>query len=68
MSNLWMSMWLSAWHRAATTARGQGAAHASQQYQAIVNDGTKEMLRFWSGAYLPKPTAAKRLTRRRAKR
>ena len=57
-------MWLSAYNRAANTARGHATAQATRQYHAMMSEGTRQWLRLWSGASLA-PTPTKKVTRRR---
>jgi tartrate dehydratase alpha subunit/fumarate hydratase class I-like protein len=51
--NPFMSMWLSAAHRAAGTVRSQATAQVQRQVNAAVSEATRENLRRLSGAQTP---------------
>ncbi len=58
MNNPFMSMWLSAINSAAGQARGFWTAQMQRQQIAMMNEMTKQMLRFWSDAW-KLPTSGK---------
>jgi hypothetical protein len=64
MKNPWMSLWLSGFNRAAGYARGHASAHAARQYQAMMSEGTRQMMRLWTAGLLAAPTT-KKPTRRK---
>ena len=48
MTNPFMSMWLSAMNSAAGQARGFWTAEMQRQQTALMNEMTRQMIRFWS--------------------
>jgi len=74
MKNLWlaknpfMSMWLSGANTVLNAARGQAAAAAHRQAALMMSEGTRQMMRFWTGAdagATPTPAASRRRKKRR---
>lgn len=70
MKNPWtkknplMSMWLSGANSVANTARGHATAQTKRQATTLMNQGSKQVLDFWTAALSPAP-AAKKPRRRR---
>ena len=70
--NPWMSLWMSAAHRAAGTVRGLAAgtvrglaaAQAQRQLQAAMTEATQGSIKLWSAASAP-PAARNKATRKR---
>ena len=67
MRNPWMkknplmSMWLSGANAAAGAARSRITAESKRQAAAIMAEGTKQMVRFWTGGWIdPAPRKKKR--------
>jgi hypothetical protein len=60
-----MSIWLSGLNSVAHASRGQAAAEASRQYQALMAEGTRQWLRLYSGGLLASPTSKKSPARRK---
>jgi hypothetical protein len=53
-----MSLWLSAANSAAGSARGLWLAEMHRQQSAMMQEFTRQMIGFWSGAWLvPRATA-----------
>jgi hypothetical protein len=50
--NPFLSLWLSGANAWTGAARGAWAAEAYRQQRAIVNTASKEMARFWTGAWM----------------
>jgi hypothetical protein len=50
MSNPWMSLWLSAANAWAGAVRSFWTAEIRRQQTAMLNEMTRQMVRFWSGA------------------
>jgi hypothetical protein len=50
MSNPWMSLWLSAANAWAGEARGLWTAEMRRQQTALLNEISRQMVRFWTGA------------------
>lgn len=65
MRNPWMSMWLSAFNRSASTARGHALAQMNRQYQSAMTEGTRQMMQFWSGGLLSAAPKKRREARKR---
>jgi hypothetical protein len=63
--NPFMSMWLSAAHSVANTARGQMASNAKRQTNAAITKATQDAVSLWVGPLVAKP---KPRTKRRTKR
>jgi hypothetical protein len=63
MANPWLSLWLSAANSWAGAARGFWTAELCRQQSAMVNEITRQTLRFWTQALAP--TGADRKPRRR---
>jgi hypothetical protein len=51
MSSPWMSLWLSAANAWAGTARGLWTAEMRRQQTALLNEISRQMVRFWTGAW-----------------
>lgn len=51
MTNPFMSMWLSAVNRTAGQARGFWTAETHRQQTAMMNEMTKQTMRFWMNAW-----------------
>ena len=64
--NPFLSIWMSAANQMAGSARGHALNYARQQQSAMMNDATRAVLAFWSGA-ASRPTAAKRKRRTKAR-
>jgi hypothetical protein len=64
MPNPWMSFWLSAANAWAGAARGFWTAEMRRQQTAMINEMTRQMVRFWTGA-LAQPSSNARNRRRR---
>lgn len=58
MTNPFMSMWLSAINSAMGQARGFWSAEMHRQQAAMMNDMTKQTIRFWTEVW-KLPTAGK---------
>jgi hypothetical protein len=65
MSNPWMSLWLSAANAWAGAARGFWTAEMRRQQTAMVNEMTRQMVGFWTGAWAQPSSDARTRTRRR---
>ena len=66
--NPFMSMWLSGANTVLNAARGQAAAAAHRQAALMMSEGTRQMMRFWTGAdagATPTPAASRRRKKRR---
>ena len=57
--NPFMSMWLSGANAAIGSARGRAAAESKRQTNAMVAEGTKQVLDFWTSA-LTSPAKSRR--------
>jgi len=56
-----MSMWLSGANAVMGSARSRATAEAKRQATAIMAEGTKQMIRFWTGGLLaPAPRKKKK--------
>jgi hypothetical protein len=63
--NPFMSMWLSGANAAMGSARGLAAAETKRQANALMAEGTKQIVNFWTGAITTTPaTPAKRKKKR----
>jgi hypothetical protein len=60
-----MSLWLSAANAWAGAARGFWTAEMRRQQTAMFNEMTRQMMRFWTGAWAQRSSNAKNRTRRR---
>ncbi len=59
--NPFMSMWLSGANAAIGSARGRATTESKRQANAIVTEGTKQMIDLWAGAWgLPAKSKRKR--------
>jgi hypothetical protein len=65
MPNPWMSFWLSAANAWASAVRGFWTAEIRRQQTAMLNEMTRQMVRFWAGAWAPPAPNARNRTRRR---
>ncbi len=54
MSNPWLSFWLSAANSWAGAARGFSTAELRRQQSALVNEMTRQTLRFWRSSWPPR--------------
>jgi hypothetical protein len=64
MSNPWMSLWLGAANAWAGAACGFWTAEMRRQQTAMLNEMTRQMVRFWTGAWaLPSSGDSKRSRR-----
>jgi hypothetical protein len=65
--NPFLSMWLSGANSVAGAARGRASAEAKRQGTKAMQEGTRQMMNFWSGGMLghtpPKSPAKKRKRR-----
>jgi hypothetical protein len=57
--NLLMSMWLSGANAVMGSARSRATAESKRQAAAMLAEGTKQMIRFWTGGLIA-PTARKK--------
>jgi hypothetical protein len=65
MPNPWMSLWLSAATAWAAAARSFWTAEMRRQQTAMINEMTRQMMRFWAGAWAqPTPNTRDRTRRR----
>jgi hypothetical protein len=64
MSNPWMSLWLSAANSWAGAARGFWTAEMRRQPAAMINEMSRQMVRFWTGAWAQPSSSASKRTRR----
>jgi hypothetical protein len=62
--NPYMSMWLSGANAMTGAARGRASAAAKRQAQTAMNEGMKQALNFWSGAWLLPAPPKKRKQKR----
>jgi hypothetical protein len=62
--NPFMSMWLSGANAAIGSARGRATAESKRQANAMVTEGTKQMIDLWTGA-LAMPATTTRSKRKR---
>lgn len=62
--NPFMSMWLSGANAAIGSARGRATAESKRQANAMVTEGTKQMLDLWTSALtLPAKSRRKRASK-----
>ena len=59
-----MSMWLSAFNTTTNAARRRVTAEANRQAAAMIGEGTRQALRFWSGGSMATPPARPRKRKR----
>jgi hypothetical protein len=52
MKNPFLSFWLSGANAAASASRGFWAGEMQRQQTAMLNEMTKQMVRFWTGAWM----------------
>lgn len=52
MKNPWMSLWLSGANAWTGAMRGFWAAEMQRQQTAMLNEMTKQTVRFWTGAWM----------------
>jgi hypothetical protein len=68
MKNPFLSLWLSGANSAAGAARSFWSAELQRQQTAMMNEMTKQMIRFWTGAWtvpgMPARTTAQRPSKR----
>lgn len=70
MKNPWtkknplMSMWLSGANAVAGSARGRAIAESKRQAATMMAEGTKQIVKFWSGDATALPTKRKPKKRR----
>lgn len=62
--NPFMSMWLSGANAAMGSARGIAAAETKRQANALMAEGTKQVVDFWTSALTAPVTPAKRRKKR----
>ncbi len=65
MPNPWMSLWLRAANAWAGAVRGFWMAEMRRQQTAMINEMTRQMVRFWTGASAQPTSHARNRTRRR---
>jgi hypothetical protein len=65
MPNPWMTLWLSAANAWAGAARGFWTAEMRRQQTAMINEMTRQMARFWTGAWAQPTSNARNRARRR---
>jgi hypothetical protein len=65
MPNPWMSLWLSAANTWAGAVRAFWTAEMRRQQMAMINEMTRQMVRFWTGTWAQPSSHAKARTRRR---
>jgi hypothetical protein len=58
--NPFMSLWLSGANSIAGTARGRVTAEGRRQATAMMNEGAKQAIIFWSNLFAPQPTSTRR--------
>lgn len=61
--NPFMSMWLSGANAAMGSARGRVNAASKRQANAMVTEGTKQMIDLWASALSPPAKSKRRRTR-----
>jgi hypothetical protein len=64
MSNPWLSLWLSAANTWAGAARGFWTAELHRQQSAMMNEMTRQMVRFWTDAWAAPMTYGRARKRR----
>ena len=65
--NPFMSMWLSGANSYWGAARGHAVAEAHRQSAAMMAEGTRQMMRFWSAVPTAAPTSSLAAPRRKKK-
>jgi hypothetical protein len=65
MPNPWMSVWLSAANAWAGAAQAFWTAEMRRQQTALINEMTRQMVRFWTGAWAQPTSTERNSTRRR---
>ncbi len=68
MTNPWMSLWLSEWHKAANAAKGQMMAEMARQQQAAMAAWTEEATKMWMSVWAPWMAGAAAPQRKRTRR
>ena len=63
--NPFLSLWLSGVNSAAGSARGLWMAEVHRQQTAMISEMTRQMIRFWSGAWMLPPSQDNRPKTRR---
>ena len=58
-----MSVWLSGANAVIGSARSRATAEAKRQATAIMSDGTKQMVRFWTGGLVAPASRKKKKSR-----
>jgi hypothetical protein len=58
-------MWLSGLNRATGSVMGHASAQAARQYQAMMTEGARQMVKLWTGSLIAPPAAKKRARRKR---
>jgi hypothetical protein len=61
--NLLMSMWLSGANAVMGSARSRATAEAKRQASAIMAEGTRQMVRFWTGGLIASTARKKKKSR-----
>ena len=64
MSNPWLSLWLSAANTWAGAARGFWTAELHRQQTAMMNEMSRQTMRFWADVWAA-PRSERRTTKRR---
>jgi hypothetical protein len=64
MPNPWMSLWLSAANAWAGAARSFWTAEMRRQQTAMINEMTRQMVRFWAAALVQPPSHGRNRRRR----
>jgi hypothetical protein len=65
MPNPWMSVWLSAANAWAGAVRGFWTAEMRRQQTTLINEMSRQMVRFWTGAWAQPTSNEKNSTMRR---
>jgi hypothetical protein len=65
MPNPWMSLWLSAANTWAGAVRAFWTAEMRRQQTAMINEMTRQAVRFWTGSWAQPLSHAKARTKRR---
>jgi hypothetical protein len=65
MSNPWMSLWLSAANTWAGAVRGFWTAEMRRQQTVMLNEISRQLVRFWVGAWAQPSSKAKNRAGRR---
>ena len=61
--NPFMSMWLSGANAIVGSARSYATAEGKRQAATMMSEGAKQVVRFWSGAFIAAPRWKKRKSR-----